>query len=997
MEYGKGNYMWDAVGFCHVSGERLLSLASAESKGDATLEIDVPQAGAYRLWVRYEYCSFTECRFKTVVEQGGKPLAEKVMGAKDSPRFMYGIKTPSPQPDMPYGSEGLADEYVDVTLAAGKATLKLVGVEQPQDAGIAANRNIDLLFLTADVDDAWRLSPKGRELYPILNAFRDARPPRYEVRFTNKGQKPMNFSASHTYNRVPWSWGEGVIAKDVAPGASTDWIGLKKQDTTHSGRVAFASSVADAFEVEIRPAGGEMERKLDQSQAPIGVFLPPYPGKGEKIVSPVEDVEAVLKLLEASPAPGKKPTLPLCQGGWIPISAPHALADSYAKLYIALGLRSFATIPTLPAALDRLKALGLTPNKSFNAPVRADFTDAGLARGKDTATKAGYFENLRYFDYGDEVPFAAWVPHAARAAVESAAKAGTPIKPTEAFHPSWRAWLKEKRPDFKLEDYWMTEWGAPDAEKLKPDSSAAAASAKPKLYVDSVMFYEQTTIATIANHNKRLREALGADVLGGANYSCHPFYYPSIAMYVKWFRGGAAELGRHSDYFWETGQLGPMINGYVAENFRTGMRFNPRALLRQYTQPHSPGNTQASFLRTAFSHLAHGAKEIDFFAICMNEGWSENYIDHRDHQRYKDLRDITYSVGLIEDILPESTIVPSNVGILLSDSTERWDRAGMVRDQVVYADFDPSYHTLRLNYHLERLGLWKAMTFAGNSPDLLVEEDLNSALLGGYKMLFVVGDSIDPAAVPALEAWVKSGGVLVATASAGRYGMYKDPNPAFQKLLGIEIPRVDEKAVFLRPRIELPRHLPITTIAGDATGGADMPVLSIDQRITPAAGAQTLATFKNDSAPAVVVRELEKGKIYYVASLPGLAYLWSATQPPQVPDRATFVHIVPTKFDAGADALLKNVLKAAAIEPLVSSDGGFIDARLIQGKSAYALPLANYNESVGKDVTVSVKLPAAPKSVTSSYRGKLEGKFENGRFTVTVPKLGYGDVLRFDM
>ena len=1000
MEYGKGNYMWDAVGFCHVSGERLLSLPSSESKGEASIEFDVPEAGPYRLWVRYEYCSFTEARFKAVVEQGGKQLGEKVMGAKDSPRYMYGVKTPSAQPDMPYGSEGLADESIDVTLAAGKARIRLIGVEQPQEPGVAANRNVDFVFLTTDVEDVWRVGGKGRELYPILNAFRDARGPRYEVRFTNKGQKPMAFSANHTYNRVPWGWGEGILVKDVAPGASSEWIGLKKQDTAHSGRVMFAATPADAFEVEIRPVGpvgGQVERKLETADASIGVFLPAYPGKGEKIVSPVEELDAILKLLAESPAPGRKPTLPLCQGGWLPLHAANVLADRYAKLYIELGLRSFATIAVTPPALERLKALGLTPNKSFSAPVRATFVEASLNKAKDDATKAGTYENLRYFDYGDEVPFYPWVANTGNALFAAGKAAKPDLKPAEAFHGPWRAWLKEKRPDMKIEEYWMPEWGTPDGALLKPDSSTAASIAKPKLYVDSVLFYEEVTVANMANHNKKLREVLGADVLGGANYSCHPFYYPSIAMYIKWFRGGAAELGRHSDYFWETGQLGPMINGFVAENFRAGMRFNPRALLRQYTQPHSPGNTQGSFLRSAFTHLAHGAKEIDFFAICMNEGWSENYVDHRDHQRYKDIRDVTYSVGLIEDVLPTSNVVASPVGVLFSDSTERWDRAGMIRDMLIYTDFDPAYHTLRLNYHLERVGLWKALTFAGSSPDLLVEDDLNSALLGGYKVLFVVGDSIDPAKVPALEAWVKSGGVLVATASAGRYGMYKDANPAFLKLLGIELSRVEEKAVFLRPRLELPFQKPITMVTGDATGGKEMAVISIDQRIKLVDGGKTLATFKNDSAPAVVVREVGQGKVYYVASLPGLAYLWAATQPPMVADRATNVHVVPTKFDAGADALLRSVLTAAGVDPLVSSDGGLIDTRLIQGKNAYVLPLANYNEAVGKDVTLSIKLPAAPKVATSSYQGKLTGKYENGRFIVTVPKLGFGDVLRLDM
>lgn len=128
---------------------------------------------------------------------------------------------------------------------------------------------------------------------------------------------------------------------------------------------------------------------------------------------------------------------------------------------------------------------------------------------------------------------------------------------------------------------------------------------------------------------KAVKAAFGEHVLCGANYSGHPFYHSSITMYVKWFRGGAADFGRHSEYFWQVNQPGPMINGYIAEHFRAGMKGIPGAVNRQYTMPHAPGNTEKSFLRTAFTHLAHGSKELDFFGIGMNECFTENHIGHR--------------------------------------------------------------------------------------------------------------------------------------------------------------------------------------------------------------------------------------------------------------------------------------------------------------------------------------------------------------------------------
>lgn len=190
------------------------------------------------------------------------------------------------------------------------------------------------------------------------------------------------------------------------------------------------------------------------------------------------------------------------------------------------------------------------------------------------------------------------------------------------------------RPAIKREEYWLPAWGAFDAAKLKPDSSAKAAAANPRLYVDSLIFYEETAIDFAAKGMKAVKATFGDHVWCGANYSGHPFYYPTSTMYIKWFRGGAADMGRHSEYFWQVNQLGPMINGYFAEHFRAGMRDNPKAVLRQYTMPHAPGNSDASFMRTAFSHLAHGAKMLDYFGIGMNECFTENHIDHRAHSRY---------------------------------------------------------------------------------------------------------------------------------------------------------------------------------------------------------------------------------------------------------------------------------------------------------------------------------------------------------------------------
>jgi hypothetical protein len=186
---GEGNYAADAIGFSHISGERLLHAAGTDTNASAFLDVSVPVAGAYRLWVRYEYMPFTETRFKVLVEQGGKIVAEKVMGSRDSPKtcpWSDGTKL-EPQYDPPWGNEGLTEEPLDIpALAAGPARIRLLTVPQPQIPGVTANRNIDCLYLTSDTQDGWRRQPAYQTWYGILNVFRDTRGARsYGVTLVN--------------------------------------------------------------------------------------------------------------------------------------------------------------------------------------------------------------------------------------------------------------------------------------------------------------------------------------------------------------------------------------------------------------------------------------------------------------------------------------------------------------------------------------------------------------------------------------------------------------------------------------------------------------------------------------------------------------------------------------------------------------------------------------------------------------------------------------------
>ncbi|GDY20210.1 hypothetical protein LBMAG56_15550 [Verrucomicrobiota bacterium] len=996
VKNGGGNYMVDIIGFQHISGERLLCLDSANA-GAAQLDIKVPVAGDFRLWVRYEYPPFTDTRFEVEVVQGGRSVAKKLVGAKDNERYAFGETKPRAQYDPSWGPEGLVEEVFTVPgLQAGPARIHLRGQPQPAVPGVSASRNVDLVYLTSDAQDAWLPEYHKRvNLYPILEAFRDSRGPRYEARFTNRGTKPANFGISHTYNRLPWYVNEPNLATNVAPGAASAWAGIALQDTAHFHLATFSGG-GQPFDLELRPTGGVVERRATGNTT-YSFYLPSYPGKYETITTQLTQLDAVLAHLKANPAVGKVPTQPLCYGGWMPLGQTNELGRKYAELYAALGMRSLHPANSGPAQIENLAKVGVPATKSWMAmSYRNPPTPENIAKVGADLAKNGLKDKFLWYDYGDEIGFSEWMGHVISSEAAKAKAAGQKTTPAEIVARLWQTWLKLERPGFNPADYWLPAWGPLDPAKLRPDSSAAAAAPaanKPLLYVDSCIFFENTAIEHVARGAADVRKALGEHVLCGANYSCHPFYYPSSVMYMKWFRGGAADLARHSEYFWQVGQLGPMINGYVVEHFAAGLRGNPKGVIRQYTMPHSPGNTDASFLRTAFSHLAHGAKMLDFFGIGMNETFTENYIDHRDKERFRSVRDVTHAIGFVEDLLPQSTVVPSRVALLVSESTERWDMAGIAADQAGHSHFGPDFRKTRMVHHLERLGIWKALTFLGSTPDLITETDVHPTLLRDYQVLIVVGDSLPPATAQLAEQWVKAGGVLLTVANTGGTDQYHRPQNVWNDLCGVGSRQTDARETFFRPRQELPFLKPHGTVAG---AGWEMPQLATYERIKPAAGADVLAKFKDDNSAAFITRKLGKGQTFWCAAQPGVAYLWTALQPPAVPDRGPGTHTVPTGFDSGARAVLETVLKAAKVEPLVRCEPQQLDTRLLRANRGYILPIANFEPKVGQKATISLKVTGQIRKVSSAWHGALPLQRDGDRLLITLPALGHGDIVRLD-
>jgi hypothetical protein len=59
--------------------------------------------------------------------------------------------------------------------------------------------------------------------------------------------------------------------------------------------------------------------------------------------------------------------------------------------------------------------------------------------------------------------------------------------------------------------------------------------------------------------------------------------------------------------------------------------------------------------------------------------------------------------------------------------------------------------------------------------------------------------------------------------------------------------------------------------------------------------------------------------------------------------------------------------------------------------------VANYEAKVGQPVTLSILAGKKITKATSAHHGELKTKAVGDRVEVTIPELGYGDVLRLDV
>jgi hypothetical protein len=314
IQVGQGNYMVDSIGASHVSGGALLHAPADAAGARASIETIIPRAGQYRLLARYEFPSRTHhTRIAVTAEQPERSSGRIELGSPGATRSWFFNLDDAPWHELPHGPEGLVVESGLLDLAAGPArfTLEALAGAEP-----AANRNLDLLLLTTDVEEAYRT--RGTRAYPILDEIGAAAGGRLFMRVTNPADSGESFHVEgrYTVNRVPWTFPAFTIDKTgltrtsgrpqrLEPGERTPWVDVSGRDTTHQGHLGVTQvnnsqnrRVTLLVELASAPNESAILRTLDYREEAgnrLLINLPPYPAKApQEILTGEETLERII-------------------------------------------------------------------------------------------------------------------------------------------------------------------------------------------------------------------------------------------------------------------------------------------------------------------------------------------------------------------------------------------------------------------------------------------------------------------------------------------------------------------------------------------------------------------------------------------------------------------------------------------------------------------------------------------------------------------------------
>lgn len=969
------SYATQAFGGMWATHGGLLGAPSSSVNSTAVQRVEVPEAGSYRVWSKYQSPPYFNFLHRVEVWQGGRKVFSHDYGSLQAERIysffgktVYGLE-PKKQVWFPWGVDHDAAEAPrkPVKLAKGTAEIRLVSLEELKPGGDVF---VDFVLLTTSLEDScegWQKHGQGKSPF-VFEAIHST--PLY-LRFRNVGPRPARARLYTHFGHFTWHCGpkKGVVPeKAVAAGQWSPWVNINTivELVTDEGlQLTLVDGSLDDRAAGVAPplagvkASIPVQVALDPAgRKPLGALAVPNSGtihfpmditwNREKKLRLSKDIAAGLvkkaKAARADAAAGEEDGRPWRKAAahkprHIAIygSFDRSKASWSTELKDALGYNTL-----LPAPYEHLKVDGY--HQHFFSPdsIRKYAANLGDQRRNFRVCSLGDEINIGEIDYKDP-----------------------------KYEQPFRAWLKARK---------LT------AAELKVKPAQATLTGNPRLKWFARQFSAEQRFAGYRSMGELARREFGPQVLTGANFSPHHdvMYYGKHLQWIDAFKHRAMSMFWTEDYIFFVPEL-PQTISFMFARMHCAVKYHSQPI-HMYVMPHSPGQTPGNFRRNALLSIGAGASHLDHFWVAPQENYSENYISWQYPAMFRAVFESNYDIAAVEPLLVGARRRPARVAVITGKATainEDQAPVNVAADRFLKMSHlagKPVQNICRKDQQL----IYLALRQAQYQVDLITEDDIiEDGILRNYKAVYFAGEWINNRAVPKLEEWVKKGGVLYASTGLGHLNQFNEKEASFLRLLGVNSSAPRKNLYHHRPLLELPLAETI-----DSSHADDLALrgIAFQQKLRPAApGVRSLVRWRDGSA-AVTERVLGSGRIFAVGTAIGASFWKTALRP--VPwARGGRVNLYnPVDFDPAVWRILNLGTDAAFLRREIRCSATGVESWLLDNKAGTLVTLINWTNTPRlEQLKVTLRLSAAPARVFSvTSQRSLPFEFADGTLSFTT-------------
>ena len=365
--------------------------------------------------------------------------------------------------------------------------------------------------------------------------------------------------------------------------------------------------------------------------------------------------------------------------------------------------------------------------------------------------------------------------------------------------------------------------------------------------------------------------------------------------------------------------------------------------------PRTAGQIPQGITQKILTLIGHGAKSIQYFVFGPEYNFPVNCYSEN-LRVLPDMVEAHRLIGKAEEVLWPGVQARGQVAILYPRSSFIWDPKGT-------QDATNMYLTHKtVDYLMEVYSTHLAFQHLNIPVDFVEEDDLSPAGLAAYKVLYVTEPCIPEEFQRGLVEWVKAGGSVVTTSGAGTADRYDQPC----KIMGQELGMAEEP----RERLVAEWWSNVEESGKGSGSKGDFTAFGPRGKLIDPKGAHVVAAF-SDGDPAVIERDVERGRVIHFTWLPGGSYYRSAATPMTGGQH-------PTGFSATLRNMITDSVARAGVTPPVTVSCPQIEAPLLLSSKGAAVTVLNWTgEGPQKQVHLTVKIPFTAKSVESMKTGKL--------------------------